>query len=76
MTTVSRGSERITCGQGQLTVQADLAEARANARMSLALAIAQLAHDKVAHEQATIQDILHGRYSSAWVGVALKQKGF
>ncbi len=40
-----------------------------------ALEIAKLAHEKVAHEQATIQDILHGRYSSAWVGVALKQKG-
>ena len=40
-----------------------------------ALAVAKKAHDKVADEKATIEDILHGRYSSAWVSVALKQKG-
>jgi len=40
-----------------------------------ALAVAKKAHDKVADEKATIEDILHGRYSSAWVTIALKQKG-
>lgn len=40
-----------------------------------ALAVAKKAHDKVADEKATIEDILHGRYSSAWVSIALKQKG-
>ena len=40
-----------------------------------ALAIAARAKAKVADEQATIQSILNGSYSSAWVDAALKQKG-
>ena len=40
-----------------------------------ALDIAAKAKAKVADEQATIQSILDGRYSSAWVDAALKQKG-
>jgi regulator of RNase E activity RraA len=40
-----------------------------------ALEIARLSKEKVAHEQATIAEILNGTYSSAWVDAALKAKG-
>lgn len=40
-----------------------------------ALAVAKLARDKVALEKQTLADILAGKYSSAWVDTALKQKG-
>lgn len=40
-----------------------------------ALEVARRAKEKVAQEQATIADILAGKYSSAWVDAALKQKG-
>jgi regulator of RNase E activity RraA len=41
-----------------------------------ALAVAARAKTKVADEQTTIAAILDGSYSSAWVDVILKQKGF
>lgn len=41
-----------------------------------ALEIARLSKEKVAHEQATIAEILNGTYSSAWVDATLKAKGF
>ncbi len=40
-----------------------------------ALAVAKLAHEKVAHERQTIADILAGKYSSDWVKTTLAQKG-
>jgi regulator of RNase E activity RraA len=40
-----------------------------------ALAVAELARAKVAHEQATISDIRAGRYSSAWVDALISQQG-
>lgn len=42
---------------------------------SEAVDIAWLAREKVAQEQRTIAEILAGSYSSAWVDVALRQKG-
>lgn len=40
-----------------------------------ALAVAKLAHEKVAHERQTIADILAGKYSSDWVKTTLARKG-
>jgi regulator of RNase E activity RraA len=40
-----------------------------------ALAVGKLAHEKFAAEQQMIADILAGRYSSACIEAALKQKG-
>jgi regulator of RNase E activity RraA len=40
-----------------------------------ALAVAELARAKVAHEQATISDIRAGRYTSAWVDALISQQG-
>ncbi|MGZ5182413.1 MAG: RraA family protein [Ramlibacter sp.] len=40
-----------------------------------ALAVARRAHEKVAQERQTIDAIVAGTYSSAWVEAALKQKG-
>ena len=42
---------------------------------SEAMEVAQLSHEKVAQEQATIAEILSGKYSSAWVDAALKLRG-
>lgn len=39
-----------------------------------AIRIAQLAHEKVAQERATIAEITGGKYSSAWVDAVLKLK--
>ncbi len=44
-------------------------------RPAEAMDVAKAAREKLAQEQATIQAILDGKYSSAWVHTALKQKG-
>ena len=40
-----------------------------------ALAVAALARDKVAHEQATLSAIRSGQYSAAWVDALIQQLG-
>jgi regulator of RNase E activity RraA len=75
------GSINISVNVGGMTVNpGDIIVGDADGLVAVspaqALDIARLSHDKVAHEQAMIAEILNGTYSSAWVDASLKAKGF
>jgi len=71
-------NQPITVG-GMLVTPGDVIAADSDGVVAIApaeaLAVARRAHEKVAQERQTIDSIVAGTYSSAWVEATLKQKG-